>query len=71
MKEISSGYVVDIFAYGLLNCCIIIFQAAGNKSFSDFSGFKSTNVATFGKRSDDLAMVVAAQSAVVCVELNL
>jgi len=31
---------------------------------------KSTNAATFGKRSDDLAMIVAAQSAVVrCVFL--
>jgi glyceraldehyde-3-phosphate dehydrogenase (NADP+) (phosphorylating) len=39
-------------------------KAAGSKGFSEFSGIKSTNCATFGKRSDDLAMVVAAQTAV-------
>jgi hypothetical protein len=41
------------------------FQVAFSKGFSDFSGFKSTSCATFGKSSDDLALRVAAQTAVV------
>jgi glyceraldehyde-3-phosphate dehydrogenase (NADP+) (phosphorylating) len=40
------------------------FQVAFSKGFSDFSGFKSTSCATFGKSSDDLALRVAAQTAV-------
>ncbi|CAM6038500.1 unnamed protein product [Sphagnum compactum] len=35
-----------------------------SKGFSDFSGFKSTSCATFGRSSDDLALRVAAQTAV-------
>ncbi|CAM6012487.1 unnamed protein product [Sphagnum balticum] len=37
---------------------------AFSKGFSDFSGFKSTSCATFGRSSDDLALRVAAQTAV-------
>jgi hypothetical protein len=44
---------------------LVHLQAAGSKGFSEFSGVKSTNAVTFGKRSDDLASIVAAQSAVV------
>jgi len=44
----------------------LIFQLASSKGFSDFSGFKSTSCATFGRNSDDLALRVAAQTAVVC-----
>ena len=40
-------------------------QVAGSKGFSEFSGIKNTNAVTFGKRSDDLSSVVAAQTAVV------
>ena len=40
-------------------------QAAGSRGFTEFSGIKSANAVTFGKRSDDFASVVAAQSAVV------
>uniref|UniRef100_A0A7I4A5A0 glyceraldehyde-3-phosphate dehydrogenase (NADP(+)) (phosphorylating) n=1 Tax=Physcomitrium patens TaxID=3218 RepID=A0A7I4A5A0_PHYPA len=39
-------------------------KVAGSKGLSEFSGMKSTNAVTFGKRSDDLASIVAAQSAV-------
>uniref|UniRef100_A0A7I4BMM9 glyceraldehyde-3-phosphate dehydrogenase (NADP(+)) (phosphorylating) n=1 Tax=Physcomitrium patens TaxID=3218 RepID=A0A7I4BMM9_PHYPA len=39
-------------------------KVAGCNGFSDFSGMKSTNAVTFGKRSDDLATIVSAQSAV-------
>ncbi|KAG0560972.1 hypothetical protein KC19_9G027300 [Ceratodon purpureus] len=39
-------------------------KIAGTKGFSEFSGIKSANAVTFGKRSDDLASIVAAQSAV-------
>jgi glyceraldehyde-3-phosphate dehydrogenase (NADP+) (phosphorylating) len=40
------------------------FQVAFSKGFSDFSGFKSTSCATFGRSSEDLASRVAAQTAV-------
>jgi glyceraldehyde-3-phosphate dehydrogenase (NADP+) (phosphorylating) len=39
-------------------------KVAGSNGFSEFSGMKNSSAVTFGKRSDDLAMVVAAQSAV-------
>ncbi|XP_024380419.1 glyceraldehyde-3-phosphate dehydrogenase A, chloroplastic [Physcomitrium patens] len=39
-------------------------KGAGSKGFSEFSGMKSTSIATFGKQIDDLASIVAAQSAV-------
>ncbi len=42
-------------------------QVAVSKGFSSFSGFKSTSsCVTFGRSSDDLALRVAAQTAVVC-----
>ncbi|XP_024365787.1 glyceraldehyde-3-phosphate dehydrogenase A, chloroplastic [Physcomitrium patens] len=39
-------------------------KVAGSNGFSDFSGIKSTSAVTFGKRSEDLASIVSAQSAV-------
>jgi glyceraldehyde-3-phosphate dehydrogenase (NADP+) (phosphorylating) len=46
------------------SCSSSCSQVAFSKGFSDFSGFKSTSCATFGKSSDDLALRVAAQTAV-------
>jgi glyceraldehyde-3-phosphate dehydrogenase (NADP+) (phosphorylating) len=39
-------------------------KVAGSKGFSEFAGVKNTNAVTFGKRSEDLTSIVAAQSAV-------
>jgi len=46
------------------SCSSSCSQVAFSKGFSDFSGFKSTSCATFGRSSDDLALRVAAQTAV-------
>jgi glyceraldehyde-3-phosphate dehydrogenase (NADP+) (phosphorylating) len=57
----SSASVVKAASCSASSSCS---QVAFSKGFSDFSGFKSTSCATFGKSSDDLALRVAAQTAV-------
>jgi hypothetical protein len=70
-------FIVDVI-YGLessddlmVMVCSAWLQVAGSKGFSEFSGIKNTNAVTFGKRSDDLSIVVAAQSAVVSCTMHV
>jgi hypothetical protein len=56
--NLITGWTIMSFPY---------LQVAVSKGFSSFSGFKSTSsCVTFGRSSDDLALRVAAQTAVVC-----
>ncbi len=56
--NLITGWIIMSFPY---------LQVAVSKGFSSFSGFKSTSsCVTFGRSSDDLALRVAAQTAVVC-----
>jgi glyceraldehyde-3-phosphate dehydrogenase (NADP+) (phosphorylating) len=56
--------VIRLFLKSYLYHFSLEFQVAFSKGFSDFSGFKSTSCATFGRSSDDLALRVAAQTTV-------
>ncbi|KAJ7549307.1 hypothetical protein O6H91_07G048600 [Diphasiastrum complanatum] len=47
----------------LLDFAVLLVISNSGKSFSEFSGLKNGNFATFGRRSDDLSILVASQIA--------